>query len=72
MVLNVSDNGPGIPEEIQPQVFIPFFTTKPGGSGIGMSIVRKVILMNGGTVHFHSDPGGTNFIVILPEYQSNV
>ena len=68
VVLEVSDNGPGIPPEIQSQVFIPFFTTKQGGTGIGLSIVRKVVLMSGGTIIFHSTPDrGTKFVVKMPE-----
>ena len=72
ILLQVQDNGPGIPPEIQSQVFIPFFTTKPGGTGIGLSIVRKVILMSGGDIHFHSAPGGTKIVIKIPEYQSDV
>jgi nitrogen fixation/metabolism regulation signal transduction histidine kinase len=69
VVLEVSDNGPGIPEEIQSQVFIPFFTTKPGGSGIGMSLVRKIILTSGGNIQLHSTPrSGTKIVITLPEY----
>jgi len=68
--LMVSDNGPGIPVEIQSQVYIPFFTTKKGGSGIGMSIVRKIIVMNGGSIDFNSWPGSsTTFIIKLPDYK---
>ena len=68
VVMELSDNGPGIPADIQSQVFIPFFTTKPGGTGIGMSIVRKIIIMSGGSIKFQSEPGqGTMFIILLPE-----
>jgi len=69
ILIQVRDNGPGIPSEIQSQVFIPFFTTKPGGTGIGMSIVRKVILVSGGSIHFHSTPGDTKCVIQIPEYQ---
>jgi len=70
--LRVSDNGSGIPEEIRSQVFIPFFTTKKGGSGIGMSIARKIVIMGGGSITFQSsEGGGTTFIVRLPEFQSH-
>lgn len=68
ILLQVEDNGPGIPGEIRSQVFIPFFTTKEGGSGIGLGIVRKVILMSGGTIHFQSTGEGTVFYVQIPEY----
>jgi nitrogen fixation/metabolism regulation signal transduction histidine kinase len=67
VVVAFSDNGPGIPADIQPQVFIPFFTTKPGGSGIGMSIVRKIIIMNGGSIELMSKHSqGAGFMIKLP------
>ena len=67
VVLVVSDNGPGIPDDIRSQVFVPFFTTKPGGTGIGMSIVRKIVIMSGGSIKLISKPGrGTKFIITLP------
>jgi len=67
IVMELSDNGPGIPLDIQAQVFIPFFTTKSTGTGIGMSIVRKIIIMSGGSIKFRSDPGsGTSFSMDLP------
>lgn len=66
-LLEISDNGPGIPEDIRSQLFIPFFTTKPGGTGIGMSIVRKIIIMSGGSISFRSTPGQrTVFSILLP------
>ena len=62
--LEVWDSGPGIPEEVRPQVFIPFFTTKPGGTGIGMSIVKKIAVMSGGSISLVSKPGeGTSFVM---------
>ncbi len=68
VALSISDNGPGIPVEIQSQIFIPFFTTKRGGSGIGLSLVRKVVSMSGGSITFQSEPGGgTKFHISLPE-----
>jgi two-component system nitrogen regulation sensor histidine kinase NtrY len=67
VLMEISDNGPGISADIQPQVFIPFFTTKPTGTGIGMSIVRKIVIMSGGSIKFNSEPGkGTRFIIDLP------
>jgi nitrogen fixation/metabolism regulation signal transduction histidine kinase len=67
--LRVSDNGPGIPEEIRSQIFIPFFTTKRGGSGIGMSIVRKVVIACGGSIDLDTlEKSGTTFVIKLPEY----
>lgn len=48
--VEVSDNGPGIPPDIAEQVFIPFFTTKPDGSGIGLSLSRQIMRLHGGTL----------------------
>jgi signal transduction histidine kinase len=67
VLIEISDNGPGIPSDIQSQVFIPFFTTKQAGTGIGMSIVRKIIIMSGGSIRFRSNPGeGTTFYLLIP------
>ena len=67
--LEVHDNGPGISPEIQSQVFTPFFTTKSGGTGIGMSIVRKIVVMSGGTITINSESGhGTDVTVSLSLY----
>jgi two-component system, NtrC family, nitrogen regulation sensor histidine kinase NtrY len=62
VVIGVSDNGPGIAAEAREKVFIPFFTTKKEGSGIGLSFSRQVMRLHGGTIAFHSQPGsGTLF-----------
>jgi nitrogen fixation/metabolism regulation signal transduction histidine kinase len=67
VLLEVSDNGPGIPPEIHSQVFVPFFTTKQKGTGIGLSIVRKVLNMHEGSIRFQTTEGeGTTFIIRLP------
>jgi len=67
--LEFRDNGPGIPEEILPQVFTPFFTTKPGGTGIGLTLVRKIVVMSGGSIIIDSEPGqGARVKLRLPLY----
>ena len=48
VTIEISDSGPGIPDEIADKIFIPFFTTKPGGSGIGLSLSRQLLRRNGG------------------------
>jgi two-component system nitrogen regulation sensor histidine kinase NtrY len=54
--LEVEDNGPGIPPEIQDRIFIPFFTTRKEGSGIGLSISRQIVRLHGGTLSVRSIP----------------
>jgi signal transduction histidine kinase len=69
--LTVTDQGTGIPAELQEKVFLPFFTTKPHGNGIGLGLVKAVIESHGGTLSLHSVPGtGTRFCAVLPRRQS--
>jgi signal transduction histidine kinase len=68
LCVSVSDNGSGIPLESQPQIFDPFYTTKPVGvgTGIGLGIVQRIVEQYGGTIRFASEPGHTEFVVRLP------
>ena len=68
VVVEVEDNGPGIPAEVQPRVFTLFFTTKPlgKGSGQGLNISYGIVRRDGGTIDFQSRPGRTVFTVRLP------
>ena len=62
LMIQVEDDGPGIPLEEQERIFIPFFTTKKQGSGIGLSLSRQIMRMHGGTITVNSQPGkGTTF-----------
>lgn len=64
VTLSVSDNGPGIPEEYIDQIFIPFFSTKKGGSGIGLSISKQIMQKQKGDISVQSSPGkGTLFSI---------
>ncbi len=56
-VVQVSDNGPGIPKEKADKIFIPFYTTKQEGSGIGLSVSRQIMSLHGGQLDFKSIPG---------------
>ncbi|MDR0937946.1 MAG: PAS domain-containing sensor histidine kinase [Mediterranea sp.] len=56
-VVSVTDNGPGIPPEVLEQIFVPFFTTKPTGSGIGLSLCKQVMSLHGGGISVHSEEG---------------
>jgi signal transduction histidine kinase len=55
--IQVSDNGPGILPEVLERIFIPFFTTKPSGSGIGLSLSRQIMRLHNGTITAHSKQG---------------
>jgi signal transduction histidine kinase len=62
--IDVSDNGPGIADELLPHIFTPFFTTKKQGRGIGLALVRQLVHGNGGTVRYVRAPGaGARFAI---------
>jgi signal transduction histidine kinase len=67
-VVEISDNGPGIPQDVLPRLFEPFFTTKePGkGTGLGLSVSYNIIQKHRGMIEVTSKPGDTRFIVHLP------
>lgn len=69
--ISIADSGQGIPEEILPKIFTPFFTTKPPGegSGLGLDIVKKIIQKHSGKITVESQPGRTIFNVFLPIIQ---
>ena len=63
----VEDSGPGIPDEIQPKIFSPYFTTKEGGTGLGLSGSQRVVSAQGGRIFFVTEKGkGTKFCVEFP------
>jgi PAS domain S-box-containing protein len=65
--ISVTDNGPGIPADVLPKLFRPFFTTKAQGTGLGLAVVQKIIVQHGGQVEVRNRPdGGAEFIVTLP------
>lgn len=61
--ITIADNGSGIAPELLDQIFIPFFTTRNEGSGIGLSLSRQIIQSHGGRLEAHSVPGDTRFII---------
>lgn len=65
--LSIRDSGKGIPEHARSQVFTPYFTTKAGGTGLGLPIVERIVVDHGGAVWFDSAEGvGTTFFIDLP------
>ena len=67
VILEIEDNGPGIPDEIKDKIMQPFFTTKKGtqGTGLGLSITNDIVKAHGGSMEIHSQPGRTTFIIKL-------
>jgi signal transduction histidine kinase len=65
--LTVNDNGPGIPDDVAPRIFRPFFTTKAQGTGLGLALVQKIIVTHNGRITAaNDDDGGATFVVTLP------
>jgi two-component system, NtrC family, sensor histidine kinase AtoS len=64
--VSVSDDGPGIADEIRERIFEPFFTTNRNGTGLGLAIAKRIITKHKGTITVSSVPGGTVFQVLLP------
>lgn len=68
IIIDVSNNAGLIPEDVASHIFIPFFTTKPEGSGIGLSLSRQIMRISGGSLSLHQDKaqGITTFRIIIP------
>jgi signal transduction histidine kinase len=64
--MKVTDQGAGIPEAVKEHVFDAFFTTRPTGTGLGLSVSREIVSAHGGTLDFTSSPEGTTFVLRLP------
>jgi len=67
--IDVTDDGPGIPPEQQPNIFVPFFTTKQKGTGLGLAICQRLVKSHGGSISVQSKVGdGSTFVVRLPAH----
>jgi signal transduction histidine kinase len=68
----VADNGPGIPERDLQKIFLPFYTTKADGTGLGLAVVQKVALQHGGSIEARNRAGGgAEFLLWLPLRQES-
>jgi nitrogen fixation/metabolism regulation signal transduction histidine kinase len=65
MEITISDNGPGIPEDIREKIFRPNFTTKSNGNGLGLAISKHIVEGSGGRITFATSPKGTTFFIYL-------
>ncbi|TNE59266.1 MAG: GHKL domain-containing protein [Bacteroidetes bacterium] len=66
VIIQIADNGPGIPDALQEQIFVPFFTTKNEGSGIGLSLCRQIVQLHKGSLSVVSKEGeGASFVIRL-------
>jgi signal transduction histidine kinase len=65
--IRITDSGPGIPPELRDKIFRLYFTTKEGGSGIGLAMTFRIVQLHDGTIDFSSEPGkGTTFTIRFP------
>jgi two-component system, NtrC family, sensor histidine kinase AtoS len=67
--VTVSDNGPGVPDEVKDRIFEPFVTTKAQGTGLGLAITKRIVTAHRGSISVNTFPGGTVFHVLLSAYQ---
>jgi signal transduction histidine kinase len=67
-VVEIADDGPGIPADVQPRIFDPFYTTKQvgDGTGLGLDIARRIVVGHRGAISVRSQPGNTVFSVSVP------
>ena len=66
IAVTVADDGPGVPEALLGNLFDPFVSSKPGGRGLGLPLVAKLVRAHDGVIEFSSRPGQTRFTVLLP------
>ncbi len=66
VMIEVADNGPGVPAKLRQEVFLPFFTTRPKGTGVGLNLARQIAVAHGGTLEIgESALGGAAFRLML-------
>ncbi|MDF7774497.1 ATP-binding protein [Sphingomonas sp. AOB5] len=66
VAIAVGDNGPGVPEALRRDVFLPFFTTRATGTGVGLNLVRQIVFAHGGTIELKDDAlGGARFEILI-------
>ena len=67
LAVELTDSGPGVPEELRHRIFEPFFTTRAQGTGLGLALVKRIVESHAGSVEVAAAPeGGARFRVVLP------
>jgi two-component system nitrogen regulation sensor histidine kinase GlnL len=69
--VDIIDNGPGVPQDMQQAIFMPMVTGRADGTGLGLSIAQSIVNRHGGLLECASEPGNTRFTLYLPREQSN-
>jgi two-component system sensor histidine kinase HydH len=64
--VEVSDNGPGIAPDVRGDLFKPYVTTKPRGTGLGLALTEKLVVLHRGQIDYRTGPGGTSFVMTFP------
>jgi two-component system sensor histidine kinase AtoS len=67
--VSITDNGPGIPDDVRERIFEPFVTTKAQGTGLGLAITKRIVTAHHGSIRVNTFPGGTVFYVVLSAFQ---
>ncbi|HEU0290873.1 MAG TPA: nitrogen regulation protein NR(II) [Burkholderiales bacterium] len=70
IAVEVTDNGPGIPTELQERIFHPLVSGRDGGSGLGLTLAQNFVNQHHGMIYFESAPGNTTFMILLPVEES--
>ncbi len=71
-LIKISDNGPGIDEEIKDQIFFPMVSAKENGSGLGLSIAQDIVRVHGGSIHYERKEDLTSFFIMIPINQNQI
>ena len=66
LVISISDNGPGIPQDIKDKIFYPLVTRRKGGTGLGLAIAQNIINQHNGKIECNSWKGYTEFTIYIP------
>ena len=69
--IEIEDDGPGIPEELQDSIFYPLVTSRPDGTGLGLPAAQELLSRHGGLIEFESRPGRTLFLLRIPLSQDD-